>query len=258
MDCVMLQNQKTVFSISLLAILSAQPVFSNEQSPNYFIPWLKSSFVATLSAGPSWESAGRSQTLDLAPGVTKTFTTNRPTSTPITGAIFLGIQTPLPKSIQGQIGLDFTTTGSAHLSGNIWDDADPTFNNYDYQYQIKHSHVALKGKLLSNCNSLPIIPWISAAVGVGYNTAFSFSNSPTISEAITMPNFNSRTKTSFTYTLGFGVQHQLSKNWQAGIGYEFADWGKSQLAPDSSGNSAGLSLSHLYTNSLLFNFTYLG
>lgn len=42
-----------------------------------------------------------------------------------------------------------------------------------------------------------------------------------------------------------------------GIGYEFADWGRSQLnrAPGQTLNS-GLSLSHLYTNGFLFNLTY--
>ena len=42
----------------------------------------------------------------------------------------------------------FVVTGAAKLSGDIWDDADPQFDNYTYQYQIKHSHFALKGKLL--------------------------------------------------------------------------------------------------------------
>jgi opacity protein-like surface antigen len=83
-------------------------------------------------------------------------------------------------------------------------------------------------------------------------------NTPTIFQAIVNPNFSSNTKSSFTYTLGAGVQKMLNNNWQVGVGYEFADWGKSQLgraAGQTLGN--GLALSHLYTNGILFNITYL-
>ncbi len=43
----------------------------------------------------------------------------------------------------------------------------------------------------------------------------------------------------------------------AGVGYEFADWGKNQLgrAPGQTLNT-GLSMSHYYINSILFNITY--
>jgi opacity protein-like surface antigen len=73
-----------------------------------------------------------------------------------------------------------------------------------------------------------------------------------------MPNFVSNTTTTFTYTLGVGLERHLNQHWQAGIGYEFADWGNSQLIRASGQTlNNGLSFSHLYTNGLLFNLTYL-
>jgi len=86
----------------------------------------------------------------------------------------------------------------------------------------------LKGKLLAD-RGYWLIPWISGSLGVGVNKAQSFSNVPTIFEALPNANFSSNSKTTFTYTLGAGVQKALSTNWQIGVGYEFADWGKSQL-----------------------------
>ena len=72
-----------------------------------------------------------------------------------------------------------------------------------------------------------------------------------------MPNFTSNTTTAFTYTLGAGVQRHLNQHLQAGVGYEFADWGRSQLSRASGQTlNTGLSLSHLYTNGFLFNLTY--
>lgn len=55
-----------------------------------------------------------------------------------------------------------------------------------------------------------------------------------------------------------GAQKALNQHWQVGVGYEFADWGISQLgrAAEQTQNS-GLTLNHLYTNGVLFNLTYI-
>jgi hypothetical protein len=216
----------------------------------------RSSGVATLSVGPAWESAGNTQAFYLAPNIEKTYAANRASHALADGDIFLGIQKSLREKLDVQIGLAVATTGNASLSGSIWDDADPQFNNYTYNYQVKHTHVAIKGKLLSD-RGYPVTPWVSASLGVGFNQAHNFSDTPTISEAVVTPNFASNTTTVFTYTLGAGVQRDLSQHWQVGMGYEFADWGKSQLSRASGQTlNSGLSLSHLYTNALLFNLTY--
>ena len=217
---------------------------------------LKSSGIATLSVGPVWESAGNTQTFYLAPNIEKTYAANHASHALVDGEIFLGIQKPLREKLDGQIGLAVATTDNASLSGNIWDDADSQFNNYTYDYQVMHTHVAIKGKLLADRGYI-VTPWVSGSLGVGFNQAHDFSNAPLISQAVVMSNFASNTTTAFTYTLGAGVQRQLNSHWQAGIGYEFADWGRSQLNR-ASGQTVnnGLSLSHLYTNGFLFNLTY--
>lgn len=243
-------NLKQISSIALLGLITTQAAFAATYHDPDFVTWIKSNFVSTLSLGQSWEHAGEAQTINLAPDITKIYTANSPTYTLMTGDLFLGVQSSLPHNFQGQLGFDVGATSSADLSGNIWDDANPEFNNYMYQYSIRHQHIAIKGKLLHDCH-WPVLPWISATVGVGFNTAYGFTNTPTIFEAVASPNFASHTTHAFTYAIGLGAQYTLNKNWQIGLGYEFADWGKSQLA------APGPSLSHLYTNSLLLNLTYL-
>ena len=172
------------------------------------------------------------------------------------GEIFLGIQKPLHEKLGGQIGFAVVTTGNTSLSGHVWDDTEPAFNNYTYNYQIRHTHLALKGKLLADRGYI-VTPWVSGSLGVGFNQSHGFSNTPTISEAVAMSNFASNTTTAFTYTVGAGVQRHLNQHWQAGVGYEFSDWGRSQLSRASGQTlNTGLSLSHLYTNGFLFNLTY--
>jgi opacity protein-like surface antigen len=250
-----------LLTASLTLISSAG--FASEQAPSItsslakLADIFKSSGVATLSVGPVWESAGKTQTFYLAPNIEKTYSANKSSHALVDGELFLGIQKSLREKLDGQIGLAVATTGNALLSGHIWDNAEPQFNNYQYNYKIIHTHVAVKGKLLSDRGYIAT-PWINGSLGVGFNQAHSFNNTPTLSEALAMPNFASNTTTAFTYTVGAGFQRNLNQHWQAGIGYEFADWGKSSLNRASGQTMhTGLSLNHLYTNGFLLNLTYL-
>jgi opacity protein-like surface antigen len=210
-----------------------------------------------LSAGPAWQSAGTTQTFYLTPDIEKTYTANKAARALFDGEFFLGLQKQLTQTIQGQLGLAVAATSDASLSGDIWDDAVPQFDNHTYSYKIQHTHVAVKGKLLADAGFW-LIPWVSASLGVGFNNAYGFHSTPTIFEALPTPDFSSHTQTALTYTVGAGVQKALSSHWQIGAGYEFADWGKSSLgrAQGQTLNS-GLGLNHLYTNGVLFNLTYI-
>lgn len=239
-----------ILSTSFFSIgASAASIGSVSQLSNW-------TWVSTFSAGPAWQGSGKTQTFFLTPDIEKTYTANKATHALFDGEFFIGMQNSLSQSMQGQLGLAIAATSNASFSGMIWDDADPQFDNYTYDYKIQHSHVALKGKLLADMDYW-LIPWVSASLGVGFNHAYSFHNTSTIFQALPNPDFISHTETAFTYTLGVGVQTALTGNWSAGLGYEFADWGKSHLgraAGQTMGD--GLSLDHLYTNALLFNLTW--
>lgn len=218
--------------------------------------YLATHFVGSLSVGPAWGNGGDAQTLVLAPDIVKTYTINRSTKTLLDGELFAGVNQLLYPNLISQIGLAIAATTYTSVNGDIWDDAAPQFNNYTYHYQLRHTHLAVKGKLLADRGYF-FIPWISLSMGVGFNTATSFTNSPLLPEAIGMPNFASHTTTAFTYTLGVGAQRQLNPHWQAGVGYEFTDWGRSQLGTASGQSSSNtLSLSHYYTSGILANLTY--
>ncbi|MFO2970957.1 porin family protein [Legionella pneumophila serogroup 10] len=214
-------------------------------------------WVGSLSAGPVWANAGKTQTFYLAPELEKTYAATKESNTFASGELFVGMQKALMASLQGQLGLALATTGNAHLQGIIWDDADPEFNNHSYQYKIQHTRFAVKGKLLMD-KGYWLIPWVSGGLGVGLNRAHEYSNTPLIFEALPNPDFTNHTQTAFTYTLGAGVQKALNTHWQVGVGYEFADWGKSNLGP-SFGQTlgSGLAINHLDTNGVLFNLTYI-
>ena len=245
----------------LISVIGAQLTFAISQpvdkdginETNHFSP-----LVFTISAGPVWATAGATQTFYLQPEIEKTYFANKSTTVLADGELFIGIQRPLTDRFYGQLGLAAATTSEAKLSGNIWDDASPVFNNYTYGYQIRHTHVAAKGKLLTDIRYYSLTPYISGSLGVGFNRARSFSQSPIIFEAVPGPNFSNNTVSAFTYTVGIGLQHVINNHLYGGIGYEFADWGKSQLSRATGQTmGTGLSLSHLYTNGIQLSLSYI-
>lgn len=219
-------------------------------------------FVLGLSIGPTWTFGNKSQTFNLQEDIVKTYQAQSNNNTLVTGEIFLGWQnqwcsSSLNQSFISQIGVNFAGAGTSKPNGNIWEDADPTFNNYNYTYKVNHAHFAIEGRLINNTCYL-FDPYISASMGVGYNRAYDFIITPKIVEEVPAPSFRSHTMTTFTYTVGIGLQSSITPQFQAAIGYEFADWGKVQLAraPGQTLNQ-GLSLNHLYANVLQLSLFYI-
>ena len=216
-----------------------------------------SSYVFSISAGPVWAVNLKNQSFYLEPELEKMFTVNNHTNTLADGELFFGVQRDLSTRFQGQLGLAIALTSSASFSGDIWDDANPLFNNYIYSYRAQHTHVAVKAKVLTDVGHY-FKPYVSASAGAGFNYLSSYSSISTNLEAAPVPNFRSHTQTALTYTVGAGIERTLSNHWQAGLGYEFADWGPGHLSRGPGQTTAhGVSFNHLWTNGLMFNITYL-
>lgn len=213
-------------------------------------------YVAAFSVGPAWISKPSHQSLLLAPEIEKTYTQNQTHSVIAEGEFFFGIQYPLRDRWFSQTGIAIAATTHTTLSGEIWDAGNANFNNYAYSYSLQHSHLVIKEKLLADLG-FPLVPWLSGSLGVGFNQSDTFQNRPLIPEAIATPNFSDHTATTFTYTLGLGLQKTLTQHLQLGIGYEFADWGAWNLG-SARGQTMGVGpgLTHLYTNALIFNVSY--
>lgn len=213
--------------------------------------------VITLSLGPAWYGSGNSQTLFLQPDIQKKYVANDSSAAFVNGEFFLGLQHALNSNLKGQLGLTVAASSNARLDGDIWEDSDPDFNNYFYTYKINHAHIAVKGKILADMG-VEVQPYVSASAGVGLNQAHNFTITPKIFEEVPAPLFGSHTTTSFAYTVGTGLQKPIKEHWHISLGYEFSDWGKSELsrAPGQTLNR-GLHLTHLYTNTAQLSLSYI-
>lgn len=244
--------------IKLLSLgLLSLPIFAGTMGK--LQPFHSFPLVASFSIGPVWTNPGQQQLSFNDPETEFFYTATRPTNILADGEVFVGLQTDLPHDFFAHIGVEGALTSKAGLSGQIWDDADPEFNNFIYGYHLQHRHVALKAKLFKDL-AYAIYPWISGSIGIGFNRAMNYYLEPILYEAEPRPNFvfSSHTQTSFTYTAGAGLQKILTEHWQVGLGYEFADWGKNHLGRNQEQtDGTGLSVNHVYTNGILFNITYI-
>ncbi len=247
-------KKQFVSSVSLLSLLCSPVLFAGTMGEGV----QHTRFLAMLSGGAVWERAGLTQVFYLAPGIERAYVADSGTHALAEGELFLAFQRDFSQKTQGQLGIAIATTGNAKLSGQIWEEANAALTNYVYQYEVKDTRLLVKGRLLRDTKYPGFKLYGHAGLGIGFNDSHSYTSTPTTFEALPTPNFESKTVTSFTYTLGLGFQKVLMKHWQAGFGYEFSDWGRSQLAraPGQTMNE-GLKLNHLYTNGILANITYL-
>ncbi|MBA3536475.1 MAG: porin family protein [Tatlockia sp.] len=213
--------------------------------------------VVTLSLGPVWTNPGKSQTILLQKDLPQTYTSNRQSNTLFSGELFAGLQAPLFNRFHVQFGLTVAATTSANLSGDVWQNANPEYDNFVYSYKISHSRVAMKAKLLTDFQNV-VQPYISVSVGPGFNQAFHYSSMPKIPEVFEEAPFNPRTIAALTYTLGAGIQKSIYNHWAMGAGYEFADWGRSKLARAFNQTlESGLRLNHHFTHQLQISLTFI-
>lgn len=211
--------------------------------------------VLALSLGPVWTSPGQAQTILLEPDFLQSYTTNRHDNTLLGGEFFAGFQTAVNHRFLLQYGLAIAATSSANLNGDIWQDADPFYDNFVYSYKVSHFHLTIKAKLVGNLQRF-VQPYFSASIGPGFNHAYHYRSRPKIVEVGEELPFNSRTLAALTYTLGMGIQKSLNNHWAVGFGYEFSDWGRSQLARAFDQTvGKGLRLNHSFSHQLQINLS---
>ena len=243
---------RTIYG-GLIPLCFAIPVFAGEMghtTHDYFI---------SISAGPSWTKPSSTQTIALQPDVVDSYVLQNLNNTTFlgNGEVFLGVQYHFFEKIQSQVGVAFYASSFAKLRGYIQVDGDPDFQNYTYQYQMNHEHIALKSKWIFE-QPLHINPYVSGGIGVGFNRSYEYSITPLIFQAVPMPPFQPNTQVALSYSLGAGFQRDLSQHFAVALGYQFVSWGAGHLDPARGQTSSkGLGLNNLYTQGIEFTISYL-
>jgi opacity protein-like surface antigen len=143
--------------------------------------------------------------------------------------------------------------------GHIWQFGVPKFDNFTYAYHIQPLRVMLTSKVLTTLSSHQSLhPYFSWELGAAFNRANNYHETPIIPLVAPMSPFSSHTETSFAWGLGIGMDYNVTQHVRAGIGYQFSNLGAASLGSTSAATTnQTLSLSHLYTNQLRFQLTFL-
>lgn len=253
------QRIEMKYLIGIISILCSNSLFAVG-------PWhsgnMGANLMWTIAGGPARSSNGTTQNLTDTLGVPSTYySSGEQNSTLGVGELFLGFYKELNNSVQGQLGLELAYGGNVGVSGTILVNPDiNSFENITYQYQVRQIRAAVKGKLvLEDFPATSLIqPYVSAGMGVGYNTAMNYSLSASVTnDGRTYPLFDNRTVHDFTFTAGGGFQIPINPFMQLGIGYEYASWGKSELGASADLNQIPVpSLNHINVNTLLVSLSY--
>lgn len=226
-------------------------------------------FIA-LSEGPVLTHTNTIQTFYVQPDIQSAYASYKNVRGAISTELFLGLQQLGLLAISNlynerffnQLGLAVTVSSNVRISGQLWQDANPIFNDYMYFYKIHTVRVAFKAKTFANITPF-LQAYVGGSAGTGFNRSFActfqFAQTSMSSVGIVVPpGFSAQTKSSFSYTANTGIQVPLSEHWQTGVGYEFADWGASALGRANGQTvNSGLHLNHLYTHQLQLTLSYV-
>lgn len=232
--------------------------------------WMK---VITVSAGPAWSAPGHTQYINewtnptTAALVKNVLVNHRKTTLVGTGELFFSIQTPFSPGLVGRLGIATAGASNTKVQGTAY--LNEVGAVTDFSYNINHARVGIKGLLATNAYLYPVQPYISGSFGMGFNHTFSFRSSPgvmlesSVLTSVGIPgvlyDYESNTTHSFAYTLGTGIIKRLNQNWEIGLGYEMADWGRNRLGVvlPLPFNYAAPYLSHVYTHELQLSVSFL-
>jgi len=227
-------------------------------------------FFVTLNVGPAWSRPGESQVLTLQPNVSKAYipfpmsrsirfvSTAKGTNTLFTGEIFFGLYGNINSAVIGQLGLAFGGSSQVRVKGTVYEDSNIDFGNFIYSYGVRNARGAVKAKLIYDPGFYDVYPYMSGSAGISNNHASGFTINTKLFQEIPAPLFPDKSKGAFSYTLGAGVETLLDDNWRVSLGYEFADWGQSNLGA-AIGQTIGLGphINSLRTHELQLGVTYM-
>ncbi|CDZ76194.1 Opacity protein antigens [Legionella massiliensis] len=182
--------------------------------------------------------------------------------------VFLGEefnQLTINPSLLFQAGIEYTYFGKNHLSGSNTAGVEPeTSTLYRYDYTLQSQQLLAVAKILATTHQV-FHPYLSVGIGASSNDSRQFSQKTQELESINLaPRFANHRKTAFSYSLGLGLDVNVSAHLRMGAGYRFSGLGHSSLGNGSIvfnnynyPTSFGLHTGNVYVNQAVFQASYL-
>ena len=218
--------------------------------------------ILAFSAGAAFSNPGESKNIPAHDGIFSFYHYDASDSSHarFLGGLFLGAEFLLqPEHLSLQAGLSYYQPVSFTLTGEVTQGADVSSENqYSYQYDIQSQQVLIESKLLYNVQHYH--PYLTAGIGAVFNRSQNFEVDIDPPFTTFSNQFKDNTVTSFMYRIGLGIDIDIAKQTRLGLGYRFADLGKTKTGHgviDTVSTNNTLSQSRLYSNEILAQLTII-
>lgn len=215
--------------------------------------------VISIAIGSDRVRLGLTKNIEFMPPFQNTYTSSSSFDTQMVAGLFYGFEKAFRQQCAWQLGIGYYQNSAFTSQGNVYQFADPAFNNLRYNFQIISRRVLLETKLLRTFKKL-YHPYLTAGIGESVNSAYGYKEEPINTDGVPMSQpFANHTTHSFTYSAGLGLDVNITDNIRIGASYRYLDLGRARLNPSPLQQSTTkLSYTHLYTNEFLMQLSYVG
>lgn len=173
--------------------------------------------------------------------------------------VFLGGEWGFAPNWALQLGAGYHQTGHFRVDSTFIQGADAqSADQYNYDYRFSTRQVMAESKLLYHVKER-YHPYAFLGLGGAFNHADEFTTNVPPFLTFTREYYDN-TQTSFTYSLGLGVDVDINKYLRIGVGYRFADLGQAQLGTptiDGIPVSGALTQRHVLANEFLLQLSVI-
>jgi opacity protein-like surface antigen len=177
--------------------------------------------------------------------------------------LFLGGEFELAEEWDMQLGASYYQSSTYGPKGTLVQGFnESSLAEYDYEYEIVARQILAETKIMGEWFDF-LRPYISAGIGVGINTAQSFTVDYPEDLAMSPVYYDDHSISSFTYNLGLGVDVEFTEYLRLGVGYRFTDFGEVGLSDgvydeaDPTDSHETLNQDHFYVQEILLQLTLL-
>ena len=215
--------------------------------------------VVTLGLGSDSTTDRTSQNITLFAPFQNTYYGNYNDIQTI-GNVFLGGEIQFMDKWAWQLGASYYQNITPFTpNGTVYQFADVNFGNLNYNFNVQSRRYLAETKLLYAFNE-KFHPYVQGGIGRANNRSYGYTEVPITSADVPMQTaFANKTVNSFTYSVGLGLEMDMTKNLRFGIGYNYVKLGSAGLGVVSGQESTDtIKLNNFNTNEVMLHFSYVG
>ena len=226
--------------------------------------WERVNPVISLRGGVDLAEVGETQHITIYqydPNPNKfTVTDNWETKAVWSG--FLGIEFLITPSgnYHWQTGIAYYQTDDFKVKGLVEPYSNPWIVDLNFDYTVNNQRIMFENKFIADLNQRFSL-YLLGGIGAAINKASAFYE--TARDPLVIPDyaayFADHTESSFSYSVGLGVEATIIGDLRASLGYQYSDLGEVSLGNMLSPNATSdtLSSDSTPTNEFLFGLTYV-